>query len=452
MKTKFSFDVNGSSLLQYLTMKITDLWGNVFDEIPVKGVEIFYDKSSTEMVEKIIEDVRLRKDESLIDYARKYDNADDNFSIRVSEEEFSEARSIIETNSELYDIAKGFLLMAERVEKFHLSQLDNLNLKGKWTTTTGGIVGQVVKPVESVCVYVPGGRAIYPSTLIMNVIPAKVAGVRNIYISTPSKKNRVSPVILYLCEKLGIKDVFKIGGAVAVAAFAFGTQTVPKVEMVVGPGNKYFVIAKKLLNGIIGIDMLPGPSEIGIIADNGNPYYLAIDILSQLEHDPDSSAYVISPKDTLISGIKTNITNLISTANRKNILDSSIKNLFFILVDTIDEGFEVINKIAPEHLEVIIDGVNIDNIDKYIRNAGTVLIGETTPVVVTDYFAGTNHVLPTGTTARFSSPLGVYNFVKFYNIAYWTLEELIKDKDIVSKLARYEGLEFHALSIEERKG
>lgn len=431
-------------------MVIKNLNGEVIEKLPSKGMDILLDKEAIEIVEKIIRDVIERGDDALIESAKKFDEAPENFSLKVSKEEFEEAEKIIENDETLKEIVRNFLEMARRVEKFHRKQLEYLNLKGKWKTKTTGKVGQVVVPIEKVCVYVPGGRAIYPSTLIMNTIPSKVAGVKEIFVSTPSKKGKVSPVILYLCKKLGIENVFKVGGASAVASFAFGTQTIPKADMIVGPGNKYFILAKRLLSGIIGIDMLPGPSEIAVILDHGNAYHISLDVLSQLEHDPDSNGYVISTNENILEEIRKNTIEVIKEAERKEILSSSSKNLFFIKVNSIEEGFEIVNKIAPEHLEVIVKGITHKNIDKFVKNAGTVLIGENTSTVLTDYIAGPNHVLPTGSTARFSSPLGVYNFVKFYNFAEWTEKDLKKDKNIVSKLARYEGLEIHAQAVEKR--
>lgn len=431
-------------------MVIKDINGEVLNTLPKKGTEILLDKEAIEVVEKIVREVMFRGDDALIEMAKKFDDAPENFSLKVSEEEFKEAERIIENDEELKEIVNNFLVMAGRVEKFHRKQLRKLNLSGKWITKTTGKVGQVIVPVEKVCVYVPGGRAIYPSTLIMNTIPAKVAGVKEIFVATPSKKGKVSPVILYLCKKLGINEVFKVGGASAVASFAFGTQTIPKADMIVGPGNKYFILAKRLLSGIIGIDMLPGPSEIAVILDHGNSYHISLDVLSQLEHDPDSNGYVISTNELLLEDIREKTIETIKEAERREILSSSSKNLFFIKVDSIEEGFDIVNKIAPEHLEVIVEGISYKNIHKFVKNAGTVLIGEHTSTVLTDYIAGPNHVLPTGSTARFSSPLGVYNFVKFYNFAQWTKKELKKDKTIVSKLARYEGLEIHAQAVEKR--
>ncbi len=431
-------------------MEITNIEGKVLEKIKFKGAQIFSDKRLIKSVEKIIEDVMKNGDKALIKYARKFDKAPKNFSIKVSEEEVKEAINLVQSSKYLMEITSNFLKMSERVYKFHKAQFENLNLNKKWYIQTNGTVGQVITPIERVCIYVPGGRAIYPSTLIMNAIPAKVAGVKSIYLSTPSSSGKVSPVIIYLSKELGIKDIYKVGGAAAVSAFAFGTESIPKVDMIVGPGNKYFITAKKILNGIIGIDMLPGPSEIAVIADHGNPYNIALDILSQLEHDPDSSGYLVSTDKNLIENVKDSIKLILKETNKSNSLLKSTNNILFIHTETIEEGFKVINDISPEHLEVIVNGITTENIDKFVKNAGTVLIGETTPVVLTDYIAGTNHVLPTGTTARFSSPLGVYNFVKFYNFAQWSKENLNTDREIVSKLSRYEGLEIHALSLEKR--
>lgn len=431
-------------------MKIENIRGEVVDALPTRASEITLDKEVLRSVEEIIENVRKNGNKAVLEYLKRFDGFEGD-DIKVSEEEFEIARKEIESSSNLEAVVEGFLKAIERVKKFHETQFEMLKLYGKWTLETNGIVGQVAKPVESVCVYVPGGRAVYPSTLIMNTIPAKVAGVKNIFVSTPSKNGKVPSVILYLCEVMGVRDVFKVGGAVAVASFAFGTETIPKVDMIVGPGNKYYITAKKLLNGVIGIDMLPGPSEICVIADKGNPYYISLDLLSQLEHDPDSSGYFISTNQKLLDDVRGQMLSIMAEAERRNILEHSLDNFFFILVESLDEGFDVVNKIAPEHLEVIVEGVDINNIDRYVRNAGTVIIGEHTPVVLTDYIAGVNHVLPTGSSARFSSPLGVYNFIKFYNIAQWNEKQLKEDIPVVSKLARYEELEIHALSVEKRK-
>lgn len=435
-----------------LNMIIKDINGEILNGIPSSAASILLNKELFFQVETIIDDVRRFGDEKVIEFCKKFDGVGDDFNLTVSEKEFEESEKEVESNRELMDIVNGFLLASERIRKFHEEQLRYFNLKGKWLINIeeGRSVGQVIKPVDSVMAYVPGGRAIYPSTFIMNVIPAKVAGVHKIFVSTPSQKGKVSPVILYLAKKLGVDGVFKIGGAVSVASFAFGTQTIPKVDMIVGPGNKYFILAKKLLDGIVGTDIIPGPSEVAVFATYGDPKYFAYDLLSQLEHDPDSSAFMISPDSKLLEQIKTEISCIVPNSNRKNIINSSIKNLLFIEVTSIEEGFDIINHIAPEHLEVVVESIDIDNIDKYIKHAGTVLIGPYSPVVITDYFAGTNHVLPTSSTARFSSPLGVYNFMKMYNVCQWDDRGLKEDMEIVSKLAIYEGLEMHSKSILER--
>ncbi|MFN4244999.1 MAG: histidinol dehydrogenase [Brevinematia bacterium] len=430
-------------------MKVTNIYGQIFDSIRVRGAEIFSDKKLIKTVEKIIDDVVRYGDKAVLKYTRKFDGTPKGFSVMVSDEEIKESIEIVEGSRELIDVANSFLKASDRIYKFHKAQLEYFNLRDKWFIQTNGIVGQVVKPVGSVCVYVPGGRAVYPSTLIMNVIPAKVAGVDKIYVSTPSRNGKVSPILIYLSNKLGVNGIYKVGGAVSVASFAFGTQSIPKVDMIVGPGNKYFVAAKKVLSGVVGIDMLPGPSEIAVVADHGNPYYIALDLLSQLEHDPDSSGYFISIDENLISSVKDNIRSIVNRID-KWVLKSSMNNLLFILAKGVEECFEIVNMISPEHLEVIVKGIDINNIDRFVRNAGTVLIGESTPVVLADYIAGTNHVLPTGKTARFSSPLGVYNFVKFYNVVQWSSENLEYDKNDILRLAKYENLEVHALSVEKR--
>ncbi len=433
-------------------MKIFDLEGKLLDGLSVKGAEIFDDEKVVEVVKNIIREIKSKGDEAIVELCKKFDYATDNFSLKVSEEEFVEADNIVFSDSKLKEVVEGFYLAIDRVKKFHQKQKEVMNLGVSWfLDLEGRVVGQVMKPVESVVVYVPGGRAIYPSTLIMNAIPALVAGVKNIYISTPSYKDKVSPVILHLARYLGIRNVFKVGGVGAVAGFAFGTETLPRSDMIVGPGNKYFVTAKKMLSTLIGIDMIPGPSEIVVFANKGNPKYIALDVMSQLEHDPDSSSYFISTDEEFLNSVKEQVIEEMKNTFRKEILESSSKNLFFILVDSVNEGFDVVNSIAPEHLEIIIDGIDYSNISEYVKNAGTVLVGEFSPVVITDYISGANHVLPTGTTARFSSPLGVYNFIKMYNVAQWPQKQLLDDIPFVVKMADYEGLQIHSKSASVRK-
>ena len=314
------------------------------------------------------------------------------------------------------------------------------------------LVGQRAIPIEKAGVYVPGGSASLCSTVLMNVIPAKVAGVKEIILCTPLDKNgQISPYILAAADLLGIKDIYCLGGAQAIAAMAYGTETVPKVDKIVGPGNIYVALAKKIVFGNVGIDSFAGPSEVLIIADSSaNPKFVAADLLSQAEHDPDAQSVLITDSLLLARSVEKEINIQKKSLSRKSIINVSLKkNGMMIIVETLDKAITLANLKAPEHLELMIK--NPLDMLKKVKNAGAVFLGNYTPESVGDYFAGPNHVLPTGGTARFSSGLSVHDFIKRTNYMSYSRSALEKVNMEISKIAEVEGLTAHANSVKIRK-
>jgi histidinol dehydrogenase len=312
-------------------------------------------------------------------------------------------------------------------------------------------MGQIVRPLERVGIYVPGGTAAYLSTVLMNAIPAKLAGVKNIVMFTPVKSDRkVKNFILVAASICGITEIYKIGGAQAVAAAAYGTYTIPKVDKIVGPGNAYVAVAKKLLFGEIDIDMIAGPSEILIIADkNANPKYIAADLLSQAEHDKMSKSILVTTDLSLYRAVEQELELQLSKLKRKEIAKTSLRNNgIYIIAESVDDAFEISNSIAPEHLEIMTQNP-LEMLIK-VKNAGSVFLGENTPEVLGDYMGGTNHILPTSGTAKFASPLGVYDFVKRTSYSYYTRNILSEFKDDIASFALLEGLDAHAAAVNIR--
>ncbi|WP_265455348.1 histidinol dehydrogenase [Enterococcus sp. HY326] len=314
----------------------------------------------------------------------------------------------------------------------------------------GVIRGQLVIPLERVAVYVPGGTAAYPSSVLMNVLPAKIAGVKEIIMVTPPGKDGIPPVILSAAKIAGVDRIFQVGGAQAIAAVAYGTETIPQVDKIVGPGNIYVATAKKMVYGQVAIDMIAGPSEIGVIADeNANPDYIAADLLSQAEHDVLARAILVTNDVKLGEKVEAAVAAQLKTLPRRAIAEAAIRDFGrIVLCNTTEEMFELMNAVAPEHLEVqVTDPMSYLGA---IKNAGSIFLGEYASEPVGDYFAGTNHVLPTSGTARFFSPLGVYDFVKHSQFTYYTKEALQEDQKAITTLARKEGLEAHARAIDIR--
>jgi histidinol dehydrogenase len=357
-------------------------------------------KEVTKAVEDILDDVRINGDTALIKYAEKFDGYKINNiqDIIVTQLEINEGANAVGT-----DIIRILNRAKDQITEFHKNQIEK-----SWGIykENGVIMGQMVRPLECVAVYVPGGTASYPSTVLMNVIPAKLAGVKEIIMLTPVKADgKIPNVILAAAKVCGIEKILKIGGAQAIGAVAYGTETIKKVDKIVGPGNIYVATAKKLCYGIVGIDMMAGPSEILIIADEtANPKYIAADLMSQAEHDKLSSAILITLSEKIVDKVNQEISKQLVTLQRKEIINSSLKNFgVAIIVKTLDEAFDISNNIAPEHLEVLTKNP-IEQLPK-IKNAGSIFLGENSPEPLGDYMSGTNHVLPTSGTAKFSSAL-----------------------------------------------
>ncbi len=393
-------------------------------------------------VSEIIDTVRQKGDSALYAYCKKFDGVELE-SLRVTEEEFEEGVQSVDG-----EFRKVLERAAANIRQFHQNQVRSsfiLNNRG------GVITGQKVLPVAKAGIYVPGGTAAYPSTVLMDAIPAKIAGVREIIMVTPpGKDGRISPVILAAARTAGVDTIFKVGGAQAIAALAYGTQTIPKVDKIVGPGNAFVAEAKKQVYGEVSIDMIAGPSEILVIADgNSDPHVVAADLLSQAEHDRMASAVLLTDSRELAADVQGELERQMKKLERYEIAKASIdSNGKIIVVPDIPCAISVANEIAPEHLELCVDNP-FDYLDA-IKNAGSVFLGRSCPEALGDYYAGPNHTLPTGGTARFSSPLSVDDFVKKMQYTYFTADALEQAADDVVRFARQEGLTAHAQSILSR--
>ena len=335
----------------------------------------------------------------------------------------------------------------DRIKKYHEKQLPK-----SWVDfeSNGTILGQKVSAVDRAGLYIPGGKAAYPSSLLMNAIPAIVAGVEEIVVCTPTPNNEVNELLLAACHLCGIKKVYKVGGASAIAAMAYGTQTIPKVDVITGPGNIFVATAKKLVFGEVNIDMIAGPSEIGILADSSaKPKYLAIDLLSQAEHDEMASSIMITTDAKIAKETSEEVENYLKTLKRETIARTSIENRGAIIVaSSIEQAIDLMNEIAPEHLEVMT--ANAFELLPYIKHAGAIFLGENTPEPIGDYIAGPNHTLPTGSTAKFYSPLNVENFMKKSSIINFSKNAINELGEACALLADTEGLTAHAKSVRVR--
>ena len=390
-------------------------------------------------VRQIISNVRQRGDAALGDYTFKIDGVHLTM-LEISRERISTAYQ--EVSQELVSALR---LAAERIRYFH-----NLQKNKIFKEFTEQGLGQLVRPLERVGVYVPGGTASYPSTVLMTAIPAKVAGVKEVVLVTPPARGIVPPVILVAADIAGVDRVFGIGGAQAVAALAFGTESIPKVDKICGPGNIFVTLAKKLVYGVVDIDGLQGPSEVLIIADEtANPKYCALDLLAQAEHDPSASAILVTTSHRLANEVAKEVEQRLKELERHTIALESLENRGVIaVVSNLDEAMELANLYAPEHLCLMIDKAD-SYIDK-VSNAGCVFVGEKSTVVLGDYVAGPSHALPTGGTARFSSPLNIIDFVKFISLVNVDEASLGQLGLVAATIARAEGFEAHARAVEER--
>ena len=389
-------------------------------------------------VAEIIKNVRENGDKALFEYCEKFDKAQLS-SLAVTKEEIDEALSLVEP--EFLEILEK---AAKNIRKFHSRQVRNSFIIND---EDGIVIGQKIIPIDRAGLYVPGGTAAYPSTVLMDAIPAKIAGCREVVMVTPpTKDGKVNPVILAAAYVAGIDRIFKVGGAQAIAALAYGTQSIPKVDKIVGPGNAFVAEAKKQVFGVVSIDMIAGPSEILIVADGkSNPAYIAADLLSQAEHDKMASAVLVTDSAELARNVSTELEKQIPMLERREIARESIDvNGKIIVADTLDAAIEIANEIAPEHLELCVDNP-FDKLDS-IRHAGSIFMGRNCPEALGDYFAGPNHTLPTSGTAKFSSPLSVDDFIKKTQYTYYTKDALKKVAFDVAAFAKKEGLTAHAKS------
>lgn len=396
------------------------------------------------VVQEIVNEVKEKKDSAVFAYTKKFDGAEVNASnIRVTEEEIGEAMKEVEPG--LLEVMKKAM---KNIRDYHQMQIQHSWFDSK---PDGSILGQKVTALESVGVYVPGGKAAYPSSVLMNIIPAEVAGVKRIVMVTPpGKDGKVNPVTLTAAHLAGATEVYKVGGAQAVAALAFGTESIPRVNKIVGPGNIFVALAKKAVYGHVSIDSIAGPSEILVLADEtANPRFVAADLLSQAEHDELASAILVTTSRELAENVSKQVDSFVKELSRKEILEKSLENFGYILVaETMEEAVETANAIASEHLEIVTK--NPFEVMTKIHNAGAIFIGEYSSEPLGDYFAGPNHVLPTNGTAKFFSPLGVDDFIKKSSIIYYSKEALEPiHKDIIA-FAEAEHLTAHANSIRVR--
>lgn len=398
----------------------------------------------TKQVEIILRDVKEKGDKALISYTNQFDSKNvDIKNICVTKEEVDKAYENVDK-----EFIDAINLAVKNIKFFHEKQKRN-----SWMITNEKevVLGQQIRPLQKVGIYVPGGTAAYPSSVLMNTIPAKVAGVRSITMVTPpSKDGSINPNILVAADIAGVDKIYKAGGAQAVAALAFGTETIDRVDKIVGPGNIYVAMAKKSVYGNVDIDMIAGPSEILVIADeNSNPKYIAADLMSQAEHDKLASSILITTSEDLAEKVKEQLKLQVENLSRKDIILHSLKNYgAIIIVDSIEKAIEMSNDIAPEHLELCIKDPFLSLGD--VKNAGSIFLGYFAPEPLGDYIAGPNHVLPTSGTARFFSPLSVDDFVKKSSFIRYSKEALLDVGDKVIKLAETEGLTAHANSIKVR--
>jgi len=396
-------------------------------------------------VGEIIENVRKKGDRALMEYAARFDGVEISIeNIRVTEKEIEEAYDRVD--KKLVDVIGK---AKQNIRDFHRKQKEN-----SWFSAEkdGVILGQLYRPLETVGVYVPGGTAAYPSSVLMNVVPAKVAGVEKVVMVTPPKKDGINPAVLVAAREAGVDEIYRVGGAQAVAALAFGTESIPRVDKIVGPGNIYVATAKRMVYGYCDIDAVAGPSEIAVVADDtANPAFVAADMLSQAEHDPMASAILVTTSEKLAEKVKEELEKQASRLSRKDVIAESLENYGAIIItESMEEAIGVINRIAPEHLELCVK--EPFGLMGLVKNAGAIFLGSYASEPLGDYFAGPNHVLPTNGTARFFSPLNVGDFVKKSSIIHYTEKALREVKNDIILFAEAEGLTAHANAIRVRFG
>lgn len=405
----------------------------------VAGRQVALDLELQRDVAAIINDVREQGDAALVDYSRRFDRTSlEPADLRVDED------FLKETAAQADPLVVNALREAIRnVRAFHEQEIQH---SWRLESQPDSYIGQRISPIERAGVYVPGGTAAYPSSVVMNVIPAQVAGVPRIVVATPPRTLSENPAVAAALVELGITEVYRVGGAQAIAALAFGTATVPRVDKITGPGNQFVAAAKKLVFGVVGIDSIAGPSEVVIIADgNADPKNIAADLLAQAEHAEDACATMITTSESLAQGVDRELAHQLRSLQRSAILEKSLAQYgAIILVNTLEEACDLANEVAPEHLQLMT--ADNDRLASCIRNAGAILLGNDSPAVLGDYFAGPNHVLPTAGAARFSSALGVNDFIKRTSLINYSAVELARAAPMIAALARAEGLEAHAQS------
>ena len=395
-------------------------------------------------VQEIVDAVKEKKDEALFAYTEQFDKAHvDASNVRVTEEEIKEAMDQVDPK----------LLEVMKISMANIRAYHEMQIRRSWfdSKPDGTLLGQKITALERVGVYVPGGKAAYPSSVLMNIIPAKVAGVDKIVMVTPpGKDGKVNPVTLTAAHLAGADEVYRVGGAQAVAALAFGTESIPRVNKIVGPGNIFVALAKKAVYGHVSIDSIAGPSEVTVLADEGaDPRFAAADLLSQAEHDELASAILVTTSRELAEKVSEEVDRFVERLSRKEILEKSLENYGYILVaDSMDAAVDTVNAIAPEHLEILT--ANPFETMTKIRNAGAIFLGEYSSEPLGDYYAGPNHVLPTNGTAKFFSPLGVDDFIKKSSIVYYSREALEKAYKDIAAFAEAEHLTAHANSVRVR--
>jgi len=420
--------------------------GNIEEIVKTIGIrKDDMDSSVNETVKEILADVKLNGDEAVLKYAKKFDGfeVETASDLLVSEKEIQEAMD---------EVGDDIIRILERTKnqliEFHKNQIQK-----SWSLykKDGVMMGQIVRGLAKVAIYVPGGTASYPSTVLMNAVPAKLAGVEELIMSTPVKQDgKVAPIRLAAAKICGVDKIYKIGGIQAIGALAYGTQIVPKVDKIVGPGNIFVATAKKQCYGLVGIDMIAGPSEVLIIADkDANAKYIAADLMSQAEHDKLSSCILITDSKELIKKVNIELERQLKYLQRKEFIESAINNYSAaVIVKSFDEAFEISNQVAPEHLEIMLPNP-VAMLPK-VKNAGSIFLGENTPEPLGDYMSGTNHVLPTEGSCKFYSGLGVYDFIKYSSYSYYPREVLETFKEDVIKFANIEGFDAHANSMAVR--
>jgi histidinol dehydrogenase len=402
------------------------------------------DKQVNQIVDDVIEQVRVRGDAALVEYTNRFDRMQ---ATQMSELEVSQTRLLQALQSLPLDQRTALEAAAQRISAYHERQKSE---SWRYTEADGTVLGQQVTPMDRVGIYVPGGKAAYPSSVLMNALPAKVAGVQEIIMVVPTPDGVVNELVLAAAALAGVDRVFTLGGAQAVAALAYGTETVPRVDKIVGPGNIFVATAKRAVFGAVGIDMIAGPSEILVICDGQtDPDWIAMDLFSQAEHDEDAQSILISPDACYLDQVVASIEKLLPTMERSDIISASLKNRAMLIeVADIDEAVKLCNRIAPEHLELSV--ADPEALLPKIRHAGAIFMGRYTAESLGDYCAGPNHVLPTSGTARFSSPLGVYDFQKRSSVIMFSAEGASEMGKVASVLARGESLTAHARSAEYR--